>query len=448
MCQPFLSQWFGGGVPQLNAPLLSVPACGRSYRATNDGAPTALPPNQNLSAPEKTCPNCGSLCVYRVRVQQFLSLGITSYQGFPQSQHYGELLTTLIEDATRYVGLTSGADTTALNGLVTAVRDVSNRRRWVSGAKSGWNSFSETDVVSTADAIEAALTLLPPATQPSHQGEDAPIPFDVRLLPDHLEHLARENGTGQQNVQFIANLVLRVRGMLSDTRLEPILSPTVNPTAPEWLDLVIGGDQPDSSNISILDLSLVPSDVLHLIIAVIARLVFETLQRYRKLTHDELPTVMVLEEAHAFVSRGSDVEENVATPAQMCRQTFERIAREGRKFGLGLVLSSQRPSELSPTVLAQCNTFLLHRIVNDRDQELIGRLVPDDLRGLLKELPSLPTRLAVLLGWATPVPILVELKELLESERTRSADPRFWETWSRRIERPADWNAIVADWTE
>src|SRR5207248_203962 len=144
----------------------------------------------------------------------------------------------------------------------------------------------------------------------------------------------------------------------------------------------------------------------------------------------------------------SESEETVATPAQMCRQTFERIAREGRKFGLGLVLSSQRPSELSPTVLAQCNTFLLHRIVNDRDQELIARLVPDDLRGLLRELPSLPTRLAVLLGWATPVPILVELKELAESHRPRSADPRFWDTWSHAVARPAAWDEIVADWTQ
>jgi hypothetical protein len=82
------------------------------------------------------------------------------------------------------------------------------------------------------------------------------------------------------------------------------------------------------------------------------------------------------------VKRGRDADADTPTAAEMCRQTFERIAREGRKFGLGLVLSSQRPSELSPTVLAQCNTFLLHRIVNDRDQELVGKLVPDNLGGL------------------------------------------------------------------
>jgi DNA helicase HerA-like ATPase len=132
----------------------------------------------------------------------------------------------------------------------------------------------------------------------------------------------------------------------------------------------------------------------------------------------------------------------------MCRHTFERIAREGRKFGLGLVLSSQRPSELSPTTLAQCNTFLLHRIVNDKDQELIAKLVPDDLRGLLRELPSLPTRLAILLGWATPVPILVELNELAKEHRPRSADPRFWGVWTGVEPRKIDWKKLVDDWTE
>lgn len=76
------------------------------------------------------------------------------------------------------------------------------------------------------------------------------------------------------------------------------------------------------------------------------------------------------------------------------------MAREGRKFGLGLVLSSQRPSELSPTVLSQCNTFLLHRIVNDRDQELAARLIPDNLGDFLQETSSLPTGEAILLGWA------------------------------------------------
>lgn len=193
--------------------------------------------------------------------------------------------------------------------------------------------------------------------------------------------------------QLLATLTMRIRMMLADHRRGPVVNPTdTSLTFKQWLESYIGKDGAENGELAIIDLYLVPSEVLHVIIAVVARIVFEATQRYRKLIGKELPTVLVLEEAHTFVKRGSDEELSTPPPVQMCRQTFERIAREGRKFGLGLVLSSQRPSELSPTVLAQCNTFLLHKIVNDRDQELVGKLVPGNLGGLLKELPSLPSR--------------------------------------------------------
>ena len=160
-----------------------------------------------------------------------------------------------------------------------------------------------------------------------------------------------------------------------------------------------------------------------------------------------LPTVLVLEEAHTFVRRGKDDDGPASSPTQLCREVFERIAREGRKFGLGLVLSSQRPSELSPTVLAQCNTFLLHRIVNDADQNLVARLVPDNVGGLLRELPSLPSRQAVLLGWAAPIPVLVEVDELPDAQRPQSADPDFWKVWTLAEERGVDWDVISKAWS-
>jgi hypothetical protein len=182
---------------------------------------------------------------------------------------------------------------------------------------------------------------------------------------------------------------------------------------------------------------------------VFARLVFEASQRYRKLRlgGEPLPTVLVLEEAHTFIKRGRDGEDGLPSPSRLCRETFERIAREGRKFGVGLVLSSQRPSELSPTVLAQCNTFLLHRIVNDSDQDLVRRLVPDNVGTLLRDLPSLPSRQAILLGWATPLPVLVEMRELSKDDRPQSEDPDFWDVWTGQSERAIDWQAIADEWT-
>ena len=122
------------------------------------------------------------------------------------------------------------------------------------------------------------------------------------------------------------------------------------------------------------------------------------------------------------------------------------IACEDRKLGLELVLASQRPSEVSPTVLSQCNTFLLHRLVNDRDQELVKRLVPDGLGPLLRELPSLPTRRAILLGWAAPAPILVEVQDNPENHRPHSPDSAFWAVWIGEQLRRINWAGIARTW--
>jgi DNA helicase HerA-like ATPase len=89
----------------------------------------------------------------------------------------------------------------------------------------------------------------------------------------------------------------------------------------------------------------------------------------------------------------------------------------------------------------------LHRIVNDKDQELVGKLVPDNLGGLLKELPSLPSRQAILLGWAASVPVLVEINELPENQQPRSSDPKFWEVWTGEEEREINWKKITEEWT-
>jgi DNA helicase HerA-like ATPase len=117
---------------------------------------------------------------------------------------------------------------------------------------------------------------------------------------------------------------------------------------------------------------------------------------------------------------------------------------------LGLVLSSQRPSELSQTVLSQCNTFLLHRISNDIDQDKVSKLVPDNLRGLLRELPSLPTQRAILLGWASELPVMVQMNYLKEEHRPQSNDPEFWDVWTATDADPrvVDWSAVSHDWQE
>lgn len=282
------------------------------------------------------------------------------------------------------------------------------------------------------------------------KSEDIPLPFEGNNLVAYLEALAQENGSEQ----YVEYLVARIRTMLSDTRMKPITNDGEQRVdLAKWLENYIGKDGDDESCVSIIDLSLVPNEITHLVTAVISRIIFESLQRYRRLNNKTLPTVLVAEEAHTFIKRYRDDSENQDVAA-VCCQVFEKIAREGRKFGLGMVISSQRPSELSPTVLSQCNTFLLHRISNDRDQEQVHKMVPDNLRGLLRELPSLPSQHAILMGWASELPVLVKMKNLTKEQQPHSDDPDFWNVWTRKdedgneVKRNADWDAVVKEWQQ
>ncbi|MCW0114099.1 DUF87 domain-containing protein [Burkholderia pseudomallei] len=287
-----------------------------------------------------------------------------------------------------------------------------------------------------------------------------PIDADVprAFSGDQLLRSVEANAELLDVSEYVETMLMRIRTILSDSRMKTISGDDDGVTLASWLADYIGDDRGSNGSVTVIDLSLVPADVVHIVTAVIARMTLEALQRYRKLSKGKtLPTVLVMEEAHTFIRRYNDNAEN-QNAAAICCQVFEKIAREGRKFGLGLVLSSQRPSELSPTVLSQCNSYLLHRISNDRDQELVHRLVPDNLRGLLRDLPSLPSRHAILMGWASELPVLVEMNKLPESQRPKSDDPDFWAVWSGKglndvgqevaVERPIDWKKIADDWQQ
>jgi len=275
---------------------------------------------------------------------------------------------------------------------------------------------------------------------PKH--EDIPVKFSSDVFVNFLAAIAQDSG----KEQYLDFLITRIRTMLSDTRMKEIIGDQADITLKEWLSKYIGSDEDDTA-ITVIDLSLVPAEIIHIVTAVIARMTLEALQRYRKLDDKRktLPTVLVAEEAHTFIKRYREDAEN-QNAAAICTQIFEKIAREGRKFGLGLLLSSQRPSELSTTVLSQCNSFLLHRISNDKDQEMVNRLVPDNLRGLLRELPSLPSQYAILLGWAAELPVLVRMNDLRKEDQPYSSDPEFWDVWTKKEERSVNWQPIVDDW--
>lgn len=381
---------------------------------------------------------CKSLKSYLL---QFAGTGAS---GFPSNNNCGQQLCRFIEDITSYCSTLAGDIKTRTERAAEAIIPVVDSRKWISGGRTGFNDFGDNDLNTVDQWIENILQGFPQGEDVGTENEDSPLPFDPQVLAEHLESLAMQEGGSAS--QFISTLTMRIKGIMSDPRMNGVINPDSSVSLKDWLDLHVGSDGGANGPVAVIDLSLVPYEILHLVIAVSSRLILESLQRYRKHNNQNLPTVLVLEEAHTFVAKRLPHGDDIPSPADMCRGIFERVAREGRKFGLGLVLSSQRPSELSETVLSQCNSFLLHRITNDRDQELISRLVPDNARGLLRELPSLPTRHCILLGIASKVPALVEVKHLEDGQRPESDDPDFWNVWTNKEPRPIDWDKIANDW--
>lgn len=376
----------------------------------------------------------------RAHLASVLAQGPQSYAGFPKNKAVLEALQNVSDEVDAYVDSAPEFET-ELAALKTTAQNIRARRV---DNKGFGRDLSEVDLTEMLSAFDDLMASLGPQHVELKHGEDDPVSFDLAVFPDFLDAVASLQASGSE--QYIATLTWRIRGLLNDGRLKPIIGSDPAVDLQEWLESFLGTEDRQSV-LSIIDLSLVPAEITHVVIAVVARMIFEAIQRYRRVYKVELPTVLVLEEAHTFIHRGRDEEQDILTPAQMCRTTFEKIAREGRKFGLGLLLSSQRPYELSPTVLAQCNTFLLHRLVNDQDQQLVARLVPDNVRGILRELPSLAAGHAILLGWASAVPILVEMTHLPKEHRPHSNDPEYWSVWTGETERKLDWAPVIAEWT-
>lgn len=181
----------------------------------------------------------------------------------------------------------------------------------------------------------------------------------------------------------------------------------------------------DKNQITIVDMSLLSFDVLENIAGLIGRIILEFLVRLDKvgIPRGNYPTVIVLEEAQNYIPERDRDPERVS----IAKKVFERIAREGRKYGLSLIISSQRPSELSKTVLSQCNTFLVHRLQNPEDQKYIKQLVSSANEDILNQLPILPQQHAIIMGDAVRTPVQVKMRDV--NPKPRSNNPNYIEKW-------------------
>jgi len=233
--------------------------------------------------------------------------------------------------------------------------------------------------------------------------------------------------------QFLVKLMSR----LNDTRYDFLLKPVKRVSSESLSGLLrdfVGLGDPNAK-VTVLDLSSIPFDVHPTVTAQIGRLAFEF--NYWNPRCREFPLFLVAEEAHSYIPRAQ------AGGHQGTRRSFERIAKAGRKYAVGLCVVSQRPNELSETVLAQCSTFVCLRITNPDDQEYVRALVPDAARGILEALTSLAQGEAIATGEGVPMP--VRFKVTMPDPPPNAQDIEYAGMWSKGPEE-ADVEHIVDCW--
>ena len=183
--------------------------------------------------------------------------------------------------------------------------------------------------------------------------------------------------------------------------------------------------QPASNGIGgvkIIDFSEVPSDILPLIVSLIARILF-SVQQWTE-NNKRHPLAIFCDEAHLYIP--SDTSKAIDDTSLI---TFERISKEGRKYGIGLVVISQRPSEVNRTVLSQSNNFIAMRLTNIDDQIVIKRLLPDGLGDYTEMLPILDIGEALVVGDASLLPSRIKITPPYYKPKSATID--FWDEWSK-----------------
>ncbi len=257
---------------------------------------------------------------------------------------------------------------------------------------------------------------------------DSPIYFDIQRVYREIKNLNEEmvqGSRGPRQGDFFGQFnrfLVRLEARLADYRYHFIFRPTKYVSSASFktfLQEVFGrGDDP--KKVTVLDMSGMPSDVIQSVVSLLCRIIFDF--TFWNKERGKSPLLLVCEEAHNYAARDRESES---------RRAIERLAKEGRKYGLGLMVVSQRPSDLSETVLSQCNNFIVLRLSNPRDQEYIRALVTDQYEDLMQILPALRRGEALILGDSTLMPLRVKIDPFNDSSHIpRSQDVSFYGAWS------------------
>ena len=249
---------------------------------------------------------------------------------------------------------------------------------------------------------------------------DSPIPY---LLTDLAAVLTAE--MGKLDRAGDTTPYQRLKNKLDELRADPrftfmfsgmLVSDTMGGFVAKLFRLPANGKP-----ISIVDVSGVPSEITSVVVSILARMVFDYAIWSR--TEAQRPLLLVCEEAHRYVPKDENAH------GQAVRKILERIAKEGRKYGVSLGLITQRPSDLAEGVLSQCGTIISMRLNNDRDQACVRAAMPEGARGFLDAIPALRNRECIVCGEGVAIPIRVRFDDLEPEKRPASSDPSFAALW-------------------
>lgn len=317
----------------------------------------------------------------------------------------------------------AGVDVNALT--VSTPLPFSLKQLWFELIDPEYKTWANTERTQRAIEEEGdAETLKAPKYRPPGAGSGLPHQNQTGIL-----------GIRRQLAQMRSRLLDRQYDfMLHPGDWEPDLMGKPSKDLPDLLQSWFGHDKP----VTVLDLSGVPSQVLVRLIGGILNITYEALFWGRSLPEGgrARPELVVMEEAHRYLGKDGD------NPA---RDMVQRIVKEGRKFGVGAMIVSQRPSEIDETILSQCGTLIALRLSNSADQAKVKAALPDSLSGLVDTLPVLRTGEAIIMGEAARLPIRCRINLPRAGERPNSEDPKVSEAWARP-RGDEDYERLAAAW--
>jgi uncharacterized protein len=269
-----------------------------------------------------------------------------------------------------------------------------------------------------------------------HCSVDTPTPYRVSDLVRYLD-TTMGSLNRPESVAAYQLVKARMLALQNDVRFGFMFSTTLT-LRDEMSDILaqlfripVGGKP-----ITILDLSGVPSEVLNVVVSVICRLTFD----FSVWSEKQIPITIVCEEAHRYAPRDRDAG------FEPVKRALSRIAKEGRKYGVSLCVVSQRPSDLAPSLLSECNTLFALRMTSQEDQDIVRGALPEASHGLMKFLPALRNGEAIVVGEGVSMPMRICFEPLPDNKRPRSATASFTTAWSHDVDDRSEVEQTVERW--